>query len=155
MDPSDNKNKKHINDIVTGAYNSARNFCINNKGILINYGLGVAQIAAGAKGIQYAKELNLPLLYVPSGFLAIRGYFDFTIGGVRTYINTIMIDSSVKNKIRRGDIPPEKRKEEIESMKMYKNNEVLTPEKGIKVFVEVTKELWLYATSKPSNNHSN
>ncbi len=155
MVPADNKNKKHINDIVTGAYNSARNFCIDNKGILINYGLGVAQIAAGVKGLQYTKELNQPLLSLGCHALVIRGYLDFMIGGLRTYINTIMINSYVKDKIRSGDIPLEKRNEEIESMKMYKNNEVLTPEKGIKVFVEVTKELYLYATSKPSNNHSN
>jgi len=153
MAPADNKNKKHINDIVTGAYNGVHNFVINNKGILINYGLGVAQIAAGAKGFKYAKELNQPLLYLGCYALVIRGYLDFMIGGVRTGIN-IVLNSYVKDKIRRGGIPPEKRKEEIESMKMYKNNEVLTPAKGIKVFIGVTKEVYSYATSKPSNNHS-
>ena len=152
MAPDD---KKHINDIVTGAYNSARNFCINNKGILANYGLGIAQMAAALKGAQYVKELNQPLLSLGCYALAIRGGFDFMMGGVRTYINTFMIDSYVNNKIRIGDIPLEKRKEEIESMKRYKNNEILTPEKGIKVFVEVTKELSSYSNSNLSNNHSN
>ena len=147
--------KKNISDIVNKAYDGVHNFVVNNKGILINYGLGVAQMAAGVKGFQYAKELNQPLLSLGCHALVIRGYLDFMMGGVRTYINTFMINSYVNNKLRRGYIPLEKRKEEIESMKMYKNDEVLTPEKSIKVFVEVTKELYSFAKSKPSNNHSN
>ncbi|MBA3064111.1 hypothetical protein FP803_01600 [Candidatus Woesearchaeota archaeon] len=155
MVPEDNKNKKHINDIVTGAYNSARNFCIDNKGILINYGLGIAQIVAGVKGCQYAKELNQPLLYLGSNVLWIRGVVDIGIGSYRSLYNLIVVNSYVDDMIRGGFIPEEKRKERIESMKMYKNNEVATPERFIKDSVKITKELYLFATSKSPNNPSN
>ncbi len=123
MVPAD---KKHINDIVTGAYNSARNFCVDNKGILINYGLGIAQIAAGAKGIQYAKELNLPLLSLGCYALFFRGCLDVVTGVFRIDDN-MKINDDVDKKIKEGGILLTK-KEEIESRKKYKNNYILIPE---------------------------
>ncbi|GEM_PF-6142963 len=149
----DNKNKKHINDIVTGAYEGVHNFIINNKGILINYGLGAAQIVAGVKGCQYAKELNQPLLYLGSNVLWFRGVVDSSIGAYRFLYNLIVVNSYVDNMIRGGFIPEEKRKEEVESMKLYKNNEVATPERFIKDSLKAAKELYLYTVSKHSNNH--
>ncbi|PIN77480.1 hypothetical protein COY26_02540 [Candidatus Woesearchaeota archaeon CG_4_10_14_0_2_um_filter_33_10] len=127
MAPAENKNKKHINDIVTGAYNSARNFCIDNKGILINCGLGIAQIAAGAKGIKYARELNQPLFSLGCYVLFFRGYLD-VVAGIFRIDDNMKINDDVNKKIKEGSILLTKKEEEIESRKMYRNNEILVPE---------------------------
>ncbi len=154
MAPAENKNKKHINDIVTGAYNSARNFCIDNKGILINYGLGIVQIVAGVKGCQYAKELNQPLLDLGSNVLWIRGVLDFGAGLSRNCAN-IFANSYIKDEIRSGNILPEGIKElksTLNEGKYHQDNEFLLPEK---VYPEVIREVIKSFKNYYTNNHSN